>query len=216
MDPETNQNEIQEDSDEEETVEAEGIDARTESLLKVLPVHDAPNTGHRTLKVHRGPGRPRKVERMPTTSDLQYHALMAAEKIKFVENDPIVKSVKAGESSVVTLRKVKLAIAKEAAGIVFDRIEHEKRGRSTESAALAAKRIDSLKRVSDVELKLRELESAKFDMSSPKFQAVFAFWVAKLKGVAMEVLPPESLDLFFNRFATAMEKWEQEVADLTR
>jgi len=46
---------------------------RTEGTMSILPVHTAPNTGKNSLVVKRGPGRPRKVERMPTTSDLEYH-----------------------------------------------------------------------------------------------------------------------------------------------
>jgi hypothetical protein len=192
------------------------LDARTTEVLQCLPVQDAPRTDHRDLVVKRGPGRPRKVERMPSTTDLHYHALMAEAKSKFVASDPVVRAIETGKTVAEVLQIVKVGVAREAAGIAFDRIEHEKRGRSTDAAALSSKRIDSLRKIAEIELKLRDLDADKIDLSSPKFQAVFAFWVAKLKEVASEVLPPESLDMFFNRFATAMEKWEQEVNDLVR
>lgn len=187
---------------------------RVNSVLQTLPVHDAPNTGKNPLKVKRGPGRPRKVERMPTTSDLEYHALMASQRDQFVKSDPIVRSVEGKGDSLSTLHMIKLGIAREAASLHFERIETEKRGRDT--SMVSSKRIDALKKIAEIELKIHELDSDSINLSSERMQKIFALWVETMKEVAREVMPPEVMDLFFNRFATAMDDWEERASNVLR
>lgn len=108
----------------------------TADARHLLPVHLAPRVGDpkarggTTLKVKRGPGRPRKVERMPTTSDLEYHALQSAVKEQFINSDPLVQAARnpKADSSMV-LKLIREQIAVEAAALHFARLEEEKLGR---------------------------------------------------------------------------------------
>ena len=142
--------------------------------------------------------------------DSQYHALKHERRTRFVEEDPLVKVVNHGGDTFSVLRAVKIEIARETASLHFDRIE------SKEPHTISTKRIDALRRIADIELKIRELDQHAVNLSSEKMQRVFALWVEAMQEVAQEVLPPETVKMFFERFATAMEGWEERAQDALR
>lgn len=187
---------------------------RAEGTMSILPVHAAPNTGKNSLVVKRGPGRPRKVERMPTTSDLEYHALMTEEKMRFTETDPLVRAIEGNCDTMTLLHRVKLDIAREQSAIHFQRIESEKRG--VDTGQLSSRRIDALERLAKIELKIREADRDSINLGSEKMQKIFALWVEVMREVAQEVLPSEFMDLFFSKFSTAMEDWEDKAQNVLR
>ena len=187
---------------------------RAEGTMSILPVHAAPNTGKNALVVKRGPGRPRKVERMPTTSDLEYHALMTEEKMRFTETDPLVRAIEGNCDTMTLLHRVKLDIAREQSAIHFQRIESEKRG--VDTGQLSSRRIDALERLAKIELKIREADRDSINLGSEKMQKIFALWVEVMREVAQEVLPAEFMDLFFSKFSTAMEDWEDKAQNVLR
>lgn len=191
-----------------ESGEAEGgSDDREGNVLRLLPVHAAPRTGKNDLKVTRQRGRPRKVERMPTTSDLEYHAEMSNEKQKFVQNDPILRAALGKADSAEILHLVKAEVAKESAALQFQRIENEKLGKDT--AQISTRRIDALTKIANIELEIKKLGGDLLDLHSEKFQAVFKLWVQSVLAVAGEVLKTEELDLLTNRLMTKLEGWEE-------
>jgi hypothetical protein len=192
---------------------------KTQSVLKMLPVHAAPKLGGKgkggnSLKVARGPGRPRKVERMPTTSDLQYHALVSEEKARFVDADAVVRATKGAAEAAQVLKLIQAEVAKEAAALHFQRIENEKYGKDT--AQTSTRRIDALTKVASIEMEIKKLGSEAIDLRSEKFQKVFALWIEMMREVATDTLTPEQIDLFFTRFSTKIEGWEDRAADAMR
>jgi hypothetical protein len=52
------------------------------------------------------------------------------------------------------------------------------------------------------------------DLTSDKMQRVFAKWVDVMRQVASSTLPDGPCDLFFNKFATEMQDWEEKAKDL--
>ena len=187
---------------------------RSEGTMSILPVHAAPNTGKNALVVKRGPGRPRKVERMPTTSDLEYHALMTEEKMRFTETDPLVRAIEGNCDTMTLLHRVKLDIAREQSALHFQRIENEKRG--VDTAQISSRRIDALERLAKIELKIREADRDSINLGSEKMQKIFALWVEVMREVAQEVLPSEFMDMFFSKFSLAMEDWEEKAQNVLR
>ena len=187
---------------------------RSEGTMSILPVHAAPNTGKNALVVKRGPGRPRKVERMPTTSDLEYHALMTEEKMRFTETDPLVRAIEGNCDTMTLLHRVKLDIAREHSALHFQRIENEKRG--VDTAQISSRRIDALERLAKIELKIREADRDSINLGSEKMQKIFALWVEVMREVAQEVLPSEFMDMFFSKFSLAMEDWEEKAQNVLR
>ena len=198
------------DDEEEEGEDSYGESAASSNVLQLLPVHAAPNTGKNELKVKRGRGRPRKVERMPTTSDLSYHAAMSAEKSRFIDLDPVVIASR-GRDALTVLRTIRSEMAKESAALHFQRIENEKFGKDT--AQVSSRRLDALGKIATIEFEMKKLGADVIDLQGERFQRVFAFWIESLKEVAQEVLPPEQLDLFFNRLETSLNGWEDKAAE---
>lgn len=186
-------------------------DDRPDNVRRLLPVHEAPFTGKHTLQVERKKrGRPRSVERMPTTSDLEYHHEMSEEKQRFIEKDPIVKASFSNKDSSEILHIVKTQVAKEAAALEFQRIENEKYGKDT--AQISTRRIDALTKIANIELEIKKLGGDILDLKGEKFQRVFKLLIESFQEVASNVLSEEQVDLLFNRLGTALEGWEERAA----
>jgi hypothetical protein len=189
---------------------------RVDAVLRLLPEQDAPNTseGHQLASVKRGVGRPRKIERKPTTSDLEYHAEMVRERQKFIASDPLVQKIEAKGAPLEILYLIKKEVASEAASLNFERLEVAKRGKET--GQVSTRRIEALKKIADIELKIKELDSASVNLSSERMQKLFTLWVETMREVAQETLPQEVMNLFFNRFASVMEGWEDRATNALR
>lgn len=179
------------------------------NVRQLLPAHLAPKT-----KTGRPVGRPRKVDPKPTMSDLEYHAQMSEEKLKFVEEDPVVRNLSGKTDSAALLTTLRMEIAKEAAALHFQRIENEKLGKDT--AQNSTRRIDALTRIAHIELEIKKLAPDTLDVRGEKFQKVFKMFIDLLKETAQETIREQDIDLFFNRFATRMDGWEDRAADLVR
>lgn len=135
-------------------------------------------------------------------------------RARFVETDPLVKTVNANGDAFTILREIKREIAREAASLGFERLEAERKNKDSSSASI--RRIEALRRIADIELKIRELDQHSINLSSEKMQKIFAMWVETLQQIAQEVMSPEVMDLFFNRLGTAMDGWEERAQDALR
>ena len=71
-------------------------------------------------------------------------------------------------------------------------------------------------RLAKIELKIREADRDSINLGSEKMQKIFALWVEVMREVAQEVLPPEFMDLFFSKFSSAMEDWEEKAQNVLR
>lgn len=186
-----------------------------EAATSILPLHDVGPFEGETGIVKRGPGRPRKIEKRPGRLDLEYHAKMAVERQKFVDTDPLVGLIESNPSDTLALlHRVKLDVAREAASLQFQRIECEKYGK--DSSAISIKRVKALEEIAKIELKLRQVDQDSINLHSEKMQKIFAMWIEIMREVALEILPPELLAMFFNRFATEMQDWEEKAQNNLR
>ncbi len=191
---------------------------KTRKVVQLLPVHAAPNVGGKSrgspLVVDRQRGRPRKVERMPTTSDLEYHAAITEEKAKYVDADDLLKAGRAGADHLRVLALVKIEIMKEAAALAFQRIENEKYGRDTQQTS--SRRVDALTKIANIELELKKLGGDDINVNSEKMQRIFKFFIDTVRAILEENLAPEQIDLVFNRLSTEFEGWQEKLADVLR
>jgi len=189
---------------------------RVEAVLHLLPEQDAPHgaDSHRLEGVKRGRGRPRKIERKPTTSDLEYHAEMTRAREAFISSDPVLKKIEEHGDALDVLFLIKKEVAAEAASLHFERIETQKRGKET--GQVSTRRIEALKKIADIELKIKEIDSESINLSSERMQKLFTMWVETMREVAQETLPEEAMNLFFNRFASVMEGWEERATNTLR
>lgn len=180
-----------------------------DNVRQLLPTHLLPKT-----KTGRPVGRPRKINTAPTANDLNYHAEMAEARQRFIAEDPVVKTLSGKPDSAGLLTSLRMEIAKEAASLHFQRIEAEKYGKDT--AQTSTRRIDALTRIAHIELEIKKLAPDSLDVRSEKFQKVFNMFIEFLRECAQETMPPETLDLFFNRFSTMMEGWEEKAESMIR
>ncbi len=199
---------------EAEQSESDAVD----NVVSILPVHAAPNVGGRSrgspLVVDRQRGRPRKVERMPTTSDLEYHAKMSEAKAKFIDADSVVQASRKRADPMEMLAVIRAEVAKESAALHFQRIENEKFGKDT--AQVSTRRIDALKKIADIELEIKKLGGDILDLHSEKMQRVFSYYVTTVQGILQENLSPQQIDLVFNRLTTEFEGWQDKLSDVLR
>ena len=207
--------------DDTDSVEADDADQQEEpsamdNVRQLLPVHAAPKrgAGGGTLNVTRQRGRPRKVEKMPTTSDLEYHSAMSEQKQKFITQDPVVIATAGKIDAPELLRKLRSEIAKEAAALLFQRVESEKFGKDTSQTS--TRRIDALTKIAHIELEIAKLGPSMIDVRSETFQRVIKLFIEFVQEAASETMSPEALNLFFNRFETKMANWEDKAEDALR
>lgn len=180
-----------------------------DNVRQLLPTHLLPKT-----KTGRPVGRPRKINPAPTANDLEYHAEIAKARQAFIAEDPVVKTLSGKPDSASLLATLRTEIAKEAASLHFQRMEAEKYGKDT--AQTSTRRIDALTRIAHIELEIKRLAPDSLDVRSEKFTKVFNMFIEFLRECAQETMPPETIDLFFNRFSTMMEGWEEKAESLIR
>ena len=150
------------------------------------------------------------MENRPTQNDLEYHARVALNREEFVRNHPVVRQniiENPSQSAIDKLKVVKYQIAKEVAVLEFDRMEMAKRG--VDTSQVSTRIVNSLKQIADIELEVKKLGSTVVDPNSAEVQAMFKSWIGTLQKVAEEVMNPEDLDLFFNKFSMAIDGWEK-------
>jgi hypothetical protein len=180
-------------------------------VVRLLPIHAVPGQ----TKVARRVGRPKAVERKPNETDLEYHAIMSEQRDKFIASSSIVDAVKKHVDSADMLRLIKEQLASEAAALEWQRNENAKYGKDT--AQVSSRRIEALKKMADLEVDIKKMGADTVNLKSEKFQRVFKYLIGSFREVCLDIgMPPEQLDLLFNRLASSMEGWEDKAAELVR
>lgn len=202
-----------EDAEEAASEEAKPEVVADEKVIKqvvgtVVPLHAA--TGGDGLK--RGRGRPKKINPKPTTQDLLYHAEMIRQKTAFIDADPLVQSTRNRQEALEVLHRVKEEVAREAAALHFDRIEEEKYGKDT--SQMSSRRIAALREIASLELEIKKLGVTMIDLKGERFQKIFLFLLQTIREAAEEILPPEQLNVLFNRLETSLDGWEERAQEL--
>jgi hypothetical protein len=189
--------------------------ARKLQHAKVLPIHAASGSFGKVTD-----GRPKVVKRagkevkLPTTDDLQYLADMQEAELRFVEESPLVKATRGNANSADIFRLTIIGAAQNAASLEFQRIELQKRGEDT--SQLISRHTKVLKEIAGLQGELRELGQQIADPRSEPFQKVFQLWAENVQKVVKESLGPEQADLFYTKFMTTMENWEDQAENAMR
>lgn len=147
------------------------------------------------------------------TDDFDYFSRSKQQRDRHVDQDSLVKEAGNEDNNPVgVLRKVQVQIAREAASLEYDKNEAILRG--LDSTKYTVKRVECLKKIVDVELQIQQLNKLDTNVSLENMQAIFKIWIERLQVVASDVLTEEQSKMFFNRFSTAMEGWEQEAQSI--
>lgn len=202
--------------DEVSEVDMEEVIANTHkhanaNVVRLLPVHAVAHQA----KLLRSAARSKGVERKPTQTDLEYHALMADQRDKFIESNVVVDAIRKHTDAADMLRLIKEQLACEAAALEWQRNENQKFGKDT--AQVSSRRIEALKKMADLEVDIKKMGADTINLKSEKFQRVFKYLIGSFREVCLDIgLRPEQIDLLFNRLASAMEGWEDKAAELVR
>lgn len=138
----------------------------------------------------------------------------AQERKEYVANHPLIRGQEprvTGNSTVDTLNQVKYQLVREAVSLEYTRTDRDTRGLDT--SQLSAKIISAWKQVVAVELDIKKQGITVLDPNSEEVQRLFRAWTDTMRTVMVEMVKEESLtvegmDLFFNKFSSAMEGWE--------
>lgn len=174
-----------------------------------LPIQDA--TGD---VARRRPGRPRAVEKKPTLDDLAYHQEIAEQRLRFLEEDSVVQSVKKKIHAPQTIHEIRINLAKEAADLEWQKLELGKRGRDV--SQVISRRADILLRLASLELEAMRADASTLDPWSEPMQKVFQLWVETLKKVISDVLSEAQANAFYTMLESRLESWEKQVEELLR
>jgi hypothetical protein len=133
------------------------------------------------------------------------------ERVKYVNQQELVKAVKEGASTAATIDLLLLEIAEELGHLKFERRKATKNGKNTLNYTLS--RITSLKNLADLLLKRKEAALAeRLDLKSPRFQKIFEIWM-EFFYESMEKCQIENkvIDLVFQQMKADMKDWEKKM-----
>jgi len=201
---------VKQDEDIAETKKASGAPEQKSQLL-FLPSQSKAAAGGKAAGSRTRP--PGSRFNKPTEEALKHYEELSEERQKFIKEDSVFKN--AGQNDpMVLLSSLKAEVAREAASLHYQRVQDEKLGKDT--TRISGRRIDALKKIADIEMEMRKIGFDQVDVHSEKFQRIFKLWIETMRLVAEETLPPELLDLFFNRLQSEMDGWEEKAENLVR
>jgi hypothetical protein len=154
------------------------------------------------------PGRRAATKLEPST---EAAAEVMRQKQIALSKDPISKLADSTPESPDVLHEVMKAMSEEAASIVFERHEAERKGKETSN--LSMRRINALKSIGDTWLRRKEQLSGKeIDLDSVVFKALFGFIMDTFKESLSESgLRPEMVDTVFAKLGSKLdEEWSSD------
>jgi hypothetical protein len=132
-------------------------------------------------------------------------------RIKYVNGQEIVTTIKKGSSTAETIDVLLLEIAEEISHIKFERRREAKKGKSTLNYTIS--RVNGLKNLAELLLKRKEAALAeRLDLKSERFQKIFQIWMEFFYD-AMEKCGIEEriIDLVFQQMKADMKDWEKKM-----
>lgn len=180
-------------------------------VIPLLPLHlDPKSTGRRAR------GRPQSVEPAPVADSLRYHAEVLAERAAVVDADALVVAARRQGDPKEVLRLVIEMLSQDAAALAHVRNELAKRGKQTDVAQITSRRAAILDRVASLTIEVDKLGTQLLDVRSDAMMTVFELWVAELREVALDVLSPEQLSVFFAKLEAKLQGFERRAEERLR
>lgn len=180
---------------------------------KVLDTDEIVLVGGKPITMNKVPGRKKSAPvPKPPKATTPKNAQMQADKMAFLDNDPLLKQIEQGVESEDILLLVMRGFAQESASLEFERMTAEAEGKET--SALSIRRINALKALGDAWIKRKEQLSGKtIDMGSPAFGRLFAFMTETFREAMLDGgVARDQVETIFARLHDRMsdETWEQE------
>lgn len=189
------------------------IDPNQKDFSEVLPTDEIVLISGKPITMTKKPGRKKKSPApkapSPTTPK---NAQTQANKIAFLDHDPLLNQIEKGVESEDILLLVMRGFAQEAASLEFERLTAEAEGKET--SQLSIRRINALKALGDAFLKRKDQLSGKtIDMAGTAFTRLFGFMVDTFRESMLSGgVPRDQAETVFARLSDRMadETWEQE------
>jgi hypothetical protein len=164
------------------------------------------------LGERRRPGRPRSIARAPDEQQLAQHQRVAERLQYHVEADPVVRavSIEPDRTSTVALDAAMMEIAREAAGLLWERRQAQVRGRP-EAQKISRRRTDALGRLANLVLERARLGGSELDPFDPKLQRLVSLFNEQAREVALEAIQPEHATRFIELYLSRIDGWESHV-----
>lgn len=153
-----------------------------------IPLHALPG-----VRAVRRRGRPPKIRVAPDADERAYHAEVDALRREALEHDPLVLATDARGD---VLDEVIVALAREAAGLRWDRMRAQERGLET-AAQVSSRVVDAYAKLAALVLERHELRRG--EPSPAKLVAVQEMFVQSIQEVVIEVLGDKAGRTLMNR-----------------
>jgi hypothetical protein len=167
------------------------------------------NSSGQPIVMSNSPGRKSKIELKPINEKV---GEMLRAKVIFVDDDPLLSSVRQNPEGSTVLDFVITGLAEEAASLSFERTEAERRGEET--SQISIRKINALKAVGDTWIKRKEqLSNGAVDLDSPAFKRVFEFIMDTFREtLSVDVqVRPEMIETIFTAFSRRLtDDWSRE------
>jgi hypothetical protein len=179
------------------------------------PTAGAPGTGNVVALDQpwkKRPGRPRSISRAPTEFEREQHRRVADRLKDHVEADPVVQaaSTEADRKSTAAIDASMLEIAREAAGLSWERRQSQLRGQP-EAEKSASRKIDALSKLASLVLeKARVGGEPDLDPHDARFQKLVSLFFSQFRDCASEALGADSTE-FVEEYMKRISGWEARV-----
>lgn len=166
------------------------------AVTRIAPMHELPSRERTRIRAafSKGKGRSKTIAMapVPTIDAADYHRVIEEARRLHVDGDVVV-TAQANESDLtVRLQLIEQSLAREAAGLLFDRRQAEKEGR--DGAQLAGRRIDALIKLSSVVMERCHLG---LTGGNPEHMRIAEdLFISTVQLVATETLPSDRADSF--------------------
>jgi hypothetical protein len=151
------------------------VDPDKGDFSEILPADELVLIGGRPVTMNKVPGR-KKATPLPKAPEptTPMNAQVQANKIAFLDHDPLLLQIEQGVESEDILLLVMRGFAQEAASLEFERLMAESQGKET--SQLSIRRINALKALGETWIKRKEqLSGRQIDLESPAFRKLFEF-----------------------------------------
>lgn len=139
-------------------------------------------------------------------------AALMERKRKLIEGDRILAATHQDTEGGEVLQQVVQGLGEEAASLLFERMEAERKGEET--SALSIRRINALKAIADTWLKRKDqLVARGIDLDSPGFAALFEFIMVTMQEAMQSTgVRGEMVEAVFAKFSSTVgdDSWKNE------
>lgn len=155
----------------------------------------------------------------PTQAEIRSRDLAVLEQRReaYIQTHPLVyanPSIDSATSVAERLALTKHFMAREVAGLEFNRSEKDRDGK--DSTAMSSRIVTTLQRMAAIDLEITKVGTAVVDPHSDEVQKMVAVIIGRITNAVAEMaksglLPEQTMDMLTNKMAQSLEGWEDEV-----